>query len=542
MRRFFIFVFMVYAASACAQSNHSMQQDSTDTFVVTHDTVRIDAKAFTDPLSTLSLRKAVKLHGFYYVLLSENSIYFSEDSNHFLRISTDFSKIEYLEYPQKLSSPYDDLFVRHDTLFIHDYYGLDHHYFFNENTLKWDSIPWLSDQLYEDDDYKVYYIDNGEFGDYSWFEDKHSGKQYLFPTNLERINRIGSSFYLTTAGSIRKLDNPAAGIPCDENIQYNNGIHDKDLYSIAIQMNKGPNHDIHRCNDAFQTILEYRWAEQGWWDMASYKDNLFEGAFQFKGSLYTIVRDPQHSYIARLDNNRLTLVKDLTECYDLFQYSNCYRGKNSSESSFLKPFSRSNNEYGIIDIDGNQVHIVHIFHNQDSLPYLGKDFFEETFSYVYNHLESLHYRDVLAFEQSLCAPFKTTRMAGRNAYFQKELNVPKNYEMEIFTKVIDSILTIHTWYCYSLSDSLVKGVFFEWEKTKNYTPISWKIDESRSKQAEFKYPLIYQELTSFFNTETELKGSPSKNCIQWKTKPYRLEMYKPDYNLRILLELREPGD
>lgn len=506
-------------------------------FVVEHDTFRLDSKAYAEPFSRWTMKRAVKYHDRYFLAFENRPLYFDfwNNVNRLLSISLNDNTVEDVGYPVPRGYN-DDIFVRHDTLFISAYLR-DNDFFYDEKSRTWKERGKLSDLLYEDEEFEVYKYDMGEWGCYTWFVDRKTREQFLFFTGVTRINRVNGIFYLT-GSDVRILENPRTGILCTPPISYSADIRERDQdFLMALSAWAKNNRELSEdFKDPIRDCFAFQWDTVGYdlfgFDMS--KDTFIHTAFQVDGQLYLVVSAPQNSFIARLHANRLDLVLDFHEKYDFFQHSNGFRGINVAENRCLMPFTRAVNECGFVEIEGRHLRIAHIFCNQDSLPYVGRDGFEETFAFLDQHLDSLHFRDVLEFENSLGLPSAVADMSGRNRYLGDTCDNPEKCTWKEFVRVVDSALAFHIWYCFSNQDSIVQGVYIEWDDAESFTPIDDRKSRCLYRLSKERYRQISEALLPFFNRKMGGKYVKDKEKYVWETSSRYLMMQEPKGDLRIL--------
>lgn len=516
-------------------------------FVVEHDTFRLDSKAYAGPLSRWTMKGAVKYHDRYFVVFVDQPLYLDawNRGNQLLSISLKDNTVENIGHPIPRGN-YDDIFVRHDTLFMSTYLH-DNDYFFDEKSRTWKETGKLSNLLYEDEEFEVYKYNMGEWGQYTWFVDRKTREQFLFLTSVTRINRVNGIYYLT-GGSVRTLEDPRTGIRCTPQLSYAIDIGERDgeflkaVYALSTDSITPQGWKIPVCpKDSIHVRFAFQRDTVKYYDFKfdESKDTSISGAFQVDGQLFLLVSAPRNTYIARLQDNRLDPVLDFHEEYDLFRIHNCFRGINEAENSVLMPFGRAVNECGFVEIEGRHVRVAQILCNQDSMPYVGRDGFEETFTFLNQHLDSLHFRDVLNFENSLGLQSAMTDMSGRNMYLGDTCNNPEKYTWKVFTRVVDSVLAFHIWYCFSNKDSIVEGVFVEWDEARSFTPnYDMKKRDLYDDLAKERYRQISETLVPFFNQELGGANVKKKRKYVWETANRHLMMQEPKYDLRILFRTK----
>ena len=212
--RIFIYAISVYVASSC----YHVQRFESLEFVASYDTLCLDTYAY--PLSRLSIGHAAKYNDSYYCLLAKSGAYpgmYDWGGETFmLKISGNNTTILQLPSPDEHLQWYD-FFVRSDTLFWKDQ-SFEASYW-DDAVAEWIPVEYLPDIVYEDQDWQVAVRNGGEFGVFTWFIDRQSDKQYIYPMLPEKINRIDSVFYLTGKKAITTLQNPRQGLLCNSDLR-----------------------------------------------------------------------------------------------------------------------------------------------------------------------------------------------------------------------------------------------------------------------------------------------------------------------------------
>ena len=188
------------------------------------DSILFDLKDYVLPSSEVDLWNVVKCGGYYYFTFHEQMKGKWGGSHSFLMgASEDNHKPKFIPLPDGMNS-FSFSTVRNDTLII----GIrKEDIFFCFDPKKWEWAPYTSykeheDTLYEDDDWMVKHVEHGEFGEVSWFIDKHSQEEYAFVDLNGGFRRIGNTFYVVTLSRIYKISDPSIGFHCDSLTRYKN--------------------------------------------------------------------------------------------------------------------------------------------------------------------------------------------------------------------------------------------------------------------------------------------------------------------------------
>lgn len=114
------------------------------------------------------------------------------------RVSIDGSKIIEVDYPKEFEYSIGcDVMIRNDSLIIFTQWG-NETYHLNSETLKWTKVNYSPPVIYEDSEFKVSHICNGEYGGIVSFLDKKNGLYYdVISACAITVNKLNNKFYIT---------------------------------------------------------------------------------------------------------------------------------------------------------------------------------------------------------------------------------------------------------------------------------------------------------------------------------------------------------
>ena len=501
-------------------------------FKVVEDTIRINAPDFISPISDFEMKWVAKYHGFYFCIFEDQQIY-----DHWIRrnrllvISEDGEKIVEESLPKDFQgNSYGDLFVRHDTLFLRPYQNCEEQsgYYFDTDAWHWMPVEGISNMIYEDDQYSVAVIDVGEWGSYTWFiektfpqKEKTSSHQYLMPGKLSRIIKKDSVYYFIPGYKVDTLISLKGKAQlCENNQTYEAVVRDGCRYLYSLGTWKSP--DSLRTTPV-PTLFHFtgREDEDNWWGGRTY-DTVFSDAFLTNGDLYYLVNTKKKTYIAQLEDGKLLNKFDLGHRYRFFRWNDCFRGENPAPNQCFKQFEENKNSYGVLEIMDTLIHICHIVHNQDSLPYIGTDNIEPLLQFLLNNLDHLPLSQMDSVEKILQATCQGEFKELANLYYPDKYQTGKYKRYNYFT-VVDSKETLSVKYCVHQSDSIVCGAFFEWIETNIYnsnTRSSGRMDDVETKQKE-----VRQILTRITGKGPVKSGKKNKYLL-WEYRNITVKLYE----------------
>lgn len=502
-------------------------------FKIVEDTVLINAPDFISPISDFEMKWAAKYHGFYFCVFQDQQIYDHWIRKHrLLAISENGKEIKEVGLPEDFQrNYYGDLFVRHDTLYLSPYHlNKDQGgYYFDMDTWQWKPVEWISNILYEDDQYSVAYVDIGEWGKYTWFIDiKEYPNQYIMPGKLSRIIKKDNVYYFIRGSKVDTLVSLKGKTKrCDEGYTYEDASFDEFAFLDNLMLSGGLQ------VDTIPTLFRFtgRTNENDWWNDRIY-DTLFADAFLTNGQIYYLMSSPKRTYIAQLEGGKLIKKLDLGHRYRFFRWHDCFRGRNPGPNQCFLQFKENKNSYGVLEIKDTLIHICHIIHNQDSLPHVGTDNIEPLLQFLLLHLDHLTLAQTDSVERSLQATCQGEFRALANRYYPDEYQTGE-YERYIYYTVVNAKTTLSVDYCVHRNDSVVKGAFFEWLKTNNYNSNSRSSESMENVKK--KYTEVYRILTRLTGKEP-VKASGNSSGSIWTFRNITIELYE---NGRMVMFLKE---
>ena len=180
----------------------------------------------------------------------------------------------------------------------------------------WEDATEYRDVVYEDEDYRVYSRGMHYSPDHTWFLDKQTGNQYVFPVAAGQVLRFNGYFYFTDLARFRGLADPKVGILCDSLSDYASTLTESHpmmpsaLRSRYWEMKVfGTIYAFGEGNDGYNGC-EYVW---------QCPDTVFNASFKAQKALYQIVTDPETTWVAQVTGQGLKRIVDLGKHYDAYR-------------------------------------------------------------------------------------------------------------------------------------------------------------------------------------------------------------------------------
>ena len=339
---------------------------SAQQFTVTVDTIHIDAGLFgKTPKMNIHLRAADSREGLYLLMYHRESME-SWGKNNLLFVERNNRTIRNIELPDILPIGYTDfqnIFVRHDSLIlkVNAYHESDVSFYrfarerhdkeemkknlnftLNTHTGQWKPVKSANDLIYEDDQYRVYYWECGEWGDYMVFQERKNHKRHLFMA-AGRLLKLDGSYYVVSTYSINKIDNPRQGKVYRGKKYYKLGREDYTLPQKVLQLTPPASRII-------KITKEY---------LLNDPRTYICTAFTHDDKLYCIVRSPEGMYIASYRDGALHKEMDLGFNYKTENWrGHLLRVNNHPDNqAFLQCEDVTTDNPVLLTVEGSKIHV-----------------------------------------------------------------------------------------------------------------------------------------------------------------------------------------
>lgn len=439
---------------------------------------------------------------FYCYFMTDNDKYSSESTNHFYILDDKGYIKSKITVPEKLQTFYFDLYIKNDTIFTTDYY--------DQNTFYLDKNEWREtkkavDLFYEDENYSVYSLDFGEWGNTTWFEDKMTNKQYEFSASSPIINRLEDTYYVTLENRILKIENPKHLELSKQPYDYKKEII-KRYYTVNASTSlKGT-----------ETIYEFK------------TDAFFDQKFSFATSfilnkkLYHLYKDSISTKIGIVDNKRITTIYDFTEKIIPIRFHYNWRNQiQNNNYQTIQFLTKNKNEFGIIEINVNNI-LVSTFKNSFQEIELGeaamKRWFEEYFDYYFSNFDNLALKEIDSIEQKE----KATNITQKHKISTYLLDSKKIETPRIYRKIESKEVQLNTLYYYNVNDKSVELIEFEWGKNKKEHEniedalLDMMNENKKTVPWKQKYDWVSNYLTKKIGKASSSNEQDNKGSKEWK--------------------------
>lgn len=517
------------------------------------DSILFDLKDYVLPASEVDLWNVVKCGGYYYFCFNEQKRGGWGDSSqsYFIAVSGDKLKTKTIPLPDGVNG-FSTVSVRNNTLVI----GLrdnDRYYCFDPK--KWEWAPYtsydeLDNTLYEDDDWMVKHADHGEFGDATWFIDKHTADEFAFVGLNGSIRRIDSTLVIVNPTRVYRLEDPSIGFHCDSTTTYENA---KDVRLIAVHFHRAgysvQKHNflpvVHFDNEPAE-IEEHTYGNITYYDGGFYvsefakADTSIIGSFVASDTLFCALNTPNGLELAKLDNSNLITIhsfhKNVGE-YSRFHFFNEYPSVTSvskyrddytlPEDKLLILVNDKAGSSELFDIgrDGNT--LLKLCYASGLHP-VKQDGFEALLTFYLKDWDRLTLDSVIRKEKSLGGEISYLNLgADRNKYPPEEIfRKEGSYHIDVISKQIDISYEVHSEYWVQESDQSIPAIFMDWSRLRYDSEFA----------PEAKYLELVETITETVGQNPVIqKTDRNKKYAEWHSGECTIRLYGSDYDVRFLM-------
>ena len=257
--------------------------------------------------------------GYLCAFEQRNGYYYPPYLRYLLRVDRETGQTHRVDFPERQELHWN-IKERDGSIYMVYPVWCDTMWRFSPERELWEDATEYRDVVYEDEDYRVYCRDMAYSPDHTWFLDKRTGNQYVFPAAAGQVLRFGGYFYFTDLARFRGLADPKVGILCDSLSDYE---------STLTQLRPGlrppmpvPLRSRFREMKVFGNIYAFGEGDDGYQgceDFWQCPDTVFNASFKAQKSLYQIVTDPETTWVAQVTGQGLKRIVDLGKHYDAYR-------------------------------------------------------------------------------------------------------------------------------------------------------------------------------------------------------------------------------
>ena len=302
---------LLILASCGAKGPRVVQKEG---FSFIYDTLDVDVSGIKLPDMKLYFCEAVPLEDGYLCAFEQCTPgpYYSYPRRSLLRVNRETGQTHSVAFPYKNHLEWN-IRERKGDVYMNYPEWCDTTWRFIPEQETWEDATTERDVVFEDEDYRVYSRRMHFSPNHTWFLDKRTGEQYVFPVAAGQVLRFGGYFYFTDLARFRALADPKVGVLCDSLSDYASTL------SVSNPMMPLPLRSRLREMKAFGEIYSFGEGDDGYngceytWPRP---DTVFLASFKAQKSLYQIVTDPETTWIAQVTGKGLSRVVDLGKRYD----------------------------------------------------------------------------------------------------------------------------------------------------------------------------------------------------------------------------------
>jgi len=309
-------------------------------FNVTTKDFFLNIKELIKPATKVELTHAIKHKDKFYCFFEDGE----EDIKFCFVFSYGGNKLNKIEVPNHIQNTvYYDLFVNNNRIYAKTYMD-SKTFIFGNKKLKWKKTKTADDLIFEDEKFCVYSLDFGEWGGKTWFKDKKTGLEYSIEQKTPLVNKIDTTYYLTSSFEVLKIENPLLLNKCKNEFNYEN-IKRKSKYKSYNGKSIG-----------FETVYKDTISRDYFY--TSYRPNIVS-SFVWNNELLHIYETEAVTYIAKANNDSIKSIQKIGDNLSFYNWYYSYRNKIQMDGLQLLKF-KTDDTFGLMEIYGNDINIYNL--------------------------------------------------------------------------------------------------------------------------------------------------------------------------------------
>lgn len=443
-------VFMFWCCGAITQA----QDRPHPQLELQHDSLTLDVRGVQTPGCYFYISHLADFDGHWYVTMTERDPQpHNTDWFRLFVFNRSGELLRELPLPDvvRKNTIYLDLYVQNDQLHLLPYMH-NRSYRFDLKKDGWLEYRKRSNQVYEDERYRVYYRDYGEWGSCTWFIDKKTKKQYITPYSSDRMTRFQGKYYLDYSSALSLIADPRDLLPCPPAYRYQKRRRPAAFPPVEPQG---------------ETTIWADTTEREYYSFDTSRLGLHR-SWVANGQLLHVINDSTRLLVAKYSGNEWIPLLDLGPKRIYSRWHNAYRGLNPNDSSRLLEYGHSDNvHYTVLQIKGELLHLQKWTLLYDTLLYQHTPNWQGYFELLSGQIADFkRVNELEAFRGS--TNMQKSRQGTGVGYYLPIQNPPVQQFTQMHRAVIDSILTIKTEHVFRASDSVWLGCRLEFVETQPY--------------------------------------------------------------------------
>jgi len=340
MKYLIVIPFLFFACSNIKQKTVNVTHFDSD-FSLYQDTIFVNIED--------EMTHALKYHNKFYILF-EQQIFEYGDYGKRLYIFSNGKVEKVIDLPERTEVGYLDFFVKNDSIILKPYKSKQDYYFDTQNFI-WKEIAKVDDLIFEDDKFYIYSLDFGEWGGIIWFKEKNTGNEYYVEGSTPLVNRVDTTYYLTTFYEVLKIENPLQLNKCNFDVLYENF--------------ERRGKEYYRYGDPVGYSIIYNDTTHPYFTpnfVFIYKPRIVN-SFVWKNELFHIYEADSITYLAKIENNSIKPIQEIGKRLFFYRYLNV-----NDKNELLKFRTKDEQLSGLMEVVDNKI-FFHYIVNQAELNY-----------------------------------------------------------------------------------------------------------------------------------------------------------------------------
>lgn len=460
--------------------------DTASGFTIITDTIGIDLSDISTPISNMELESVIDYRGNnLYVFYAQNyTAFFANnlDKIHIVSVSPNNERQTFIELPPRTSRERYSLSAKDNQLYLWNWRSLGDNnpdFCWDDNSQRWIETNNFAATCYEDEDFAVSFVPQGEWGRFACFHDKKTGLKHLFEADMQKIVRYHDAYYIISKTAIYEVKDPREGWVMDNTPYFKWADHSPKAKTFI--------------SSKYNSYWDYEYPT----DDDQRPDTLYFTGFVHDDKFYVLAGNADELYLALLrptGQPKFQKVLTLEKMGQDYPYGP-YMSNNWNPNRSLCMFRGNWNTNVILDLKPDTVHFTYLRTQPDTLQYLGPTVWPKMMDYLTENIGKVTMDDVAQFEKQLGGKTsKVIRESSNNHYFPQSGD--NNYELIAYYHAIDENDSFEVEYCRHKESDIALAVFIDFTKTLFYQEKNRYSDDTRTFTKETLPVIIEQYLAA----------------------------------------------
>lgn len=513
---YLIIPILLLACSNAENKKNSSVKHFDSGYSLHQDTIILDIKG--------EMTHALKYQDKYLVLFKQRVLKYGGYGKRWLYIFSNGQVEKIVDCPKEMRTVYLDFYAQNDSLILKPYMDMQSYYLDLEN-LNWIKIDKTGDLIFEDDNFKVFSLDFGEWGGKTWFKEKSTGQQYILEVTTPLVNKIDSTYYLTNSFQVIKIKNPRLLNKCTDDIMYEN-----------IE-SSGKSHSWYGESKGF--VYTYKDSTVNYFDFNFHPHIV--SSFVLDNKLLHIYETDTAIHIARHKGYSIIPIQKIAENISFYNWHYSYRCSNLNGNNELLKFRTKNEKtFGLLELIDHEIYVTYFKNKALLVPRLhgtekADSIFVDRLTTILPEFHNLKLNTIDSLEQTW-GSFDIT--PNHNIGVVNSWN-PNNYRLDTCRSYLvkeDSIFSNSIMYHGTKENNSVRVVSIDWEYERNL--MSSDSDEHAKKTFDNKAEYLIDYISE--NIGKQIDNGDKKNFLRrtWET-PSGIILYlsynQKYYGIRLVI-------